>query len=50
MRDLQSIDVKILHLRNVITPTKDIYRQCLNDCIHICEEEYNNYSTLPRCY
>ena len=46
MRDLQSIDVKILHLRNVITPTKNIYRQCLNDCIHICEEEFSNYSNL----
>ena len=42
----QSIDVKILHLRNIIKPTKNIYRNCLKDFIHICENEYTNYSSL----
>ena len=46
MLDYQSIDVKILHLRNIIKPTKDIYRNCLKDFIHICENEYTNYSSL----
>ena len=46
MLDYESVDVKILHLRNIIKPTKDIYRNCLKDFIHICENEYTNYSSL----
>ena len=52
MKDKRSAEIKILHYRGFIVPTKEIYRKALKDLIQIIDENYdemsfNNLKTAP---
>ena len=44
MKDKRSAEIKILHYRGFIVPTKEIYRKALKDLIQIIDENYDEMS------
>ena len=46
MIDNRCMEVKVLHYRNFLNPTKEIFRSALKDVIIIIEENYNEIVSL----
>ena len=46
MKDKRTLEVKILHYRGFIVPTKEIYRSALKDLIQVIDENYDEMLSL----
>ena len=46
MKDKRSLEVKILHYRGFIVPTKEVYRSALKNLIQVIDENYDEMLSL----